>query len=938
MWSKDYPPTGRWAWPSLLCLALLLGVVYLPSILRAEFLNFDDNLFFDPATNSQFVDGGLGQILHPARTIANVYLPVSHLSLYLDYQLTGTDPLWPHLHSLMLHVLAAWVLVHLGLALGLRPLGAFAVGACFAVHPALVESVAWVSSRKDVLSGLFAFLSLLAVAHNARAPGRGLAIWAVLAGALALYSKATAVVLPGLAALVCLLLGEGGRRRWLPVLGLGLVTLGAGLHHLLLAQGEGTLLAAASGGDLGLRASQVPGAYLHYLGVMIWPESLNILYPEVQTMEAFRGRFALGTAVLIATIGAGLCLSASSRFRLSGLALLGVLVVLLPFNTALPASSLAAADRYLYLAVPALALAWAGLGRVGTWLVLASCLPLAVLASGRTADFRDSERIWRQSLEVAPENAVARLNLSADLQRRRPSLVEERRQLLEQALADARYPVHRLRAQEALRNLALLRGFEAEALVHAERAVALAEQLPSTPEADLRRFQTALDAATLLTSAGRETEAEVYFARATALAPEHPTLLVHRASRLLAAAVEGGSSAVDDPRWVEAEALFSRVFATAPQHLEAHLVRGRWLEFRGEYLRASAEYEKGIAAAPERSEGYLALADLYINQGIYGDPQSGGGAEGAVRRGLARGIVDPALKQRQAIALWGQGSTRTAKRLLRDYLALRPRDRATARILADLLVNEALAGLHQLTIAELDGLIAEVEELDSGHRKLDIVQGKLARDRRQWELALEHLERARAVFPEDEDVLRMLAETHRDRGYQLLGFGVVPGAVEPASKEQRKTAAMNHFREFIDLAPPDLPTDSVRNSLAEEAKRLAARGVQHFRTDDLDEAETAFRRCVFLCPGDVPYQCQLGQVLMLTGRAGLEEAEALFAEATETQRRDGLDPSRPLLFLANALLMLDRRTEAERLVREFLADPGDADPATVQQIRLLLDG
>ena len=149
---------------------------------------------------------------------------------------------------------------------------------------------------------------------------------------------------------------------------------------------------------------------------------------------------------------------------------------------------------------------------------------------------------------------------------------------------------------------------------------------------------------------------------------------------------------------------------------------------------------------------------------------------------------------------------------------------------------------------------------------------------------------------------------------------------------------MDHFREFVHLAPPDLPTESVRNSLAEEARRLAARGVQHFRTDDLDEAEAAFRRCVFLCPDDVPYQCQLGQVLMLTGRAGLEEAEALFAEAIEAQRRDGLDPSRPLLFLANALLMLDRRTEAEQLAREFLADPGDANPEIVRQIRRLFDG
>ena len=107
MSSKGYPWTGGQSWLCLLCLALLAGVVYLPALLRAEFLNFDDNLFFDPVSNSEFVDGGLAQILHPARTIANVYLPVSHLSLYLDYQLTGTDPLWPHEPSVAAESLAS---------------------------------------------------------------------------------------------------------------------------------------------------------------------------------------------------------------------------------------------------------------------------------------------------------------------------------------------------------------------------------------------------------------------------------------------------------------------------------------------------------------------------------------------------------------------------------------------------------------------------------------------------------------------------------------------------------------------------------------------------------------------------------------------------------------------------------------------------------------
>ena len=352
---------------------------------------------------------------------------------------------------------------------------------------------------------------------------------------------------------------DGGRRRWWPVAGLTLAAVGAGLHHYFLALGQGTLV----DGDLGLRAAQVPGAYLHYFRVLLWPEQLNILYPEVQTMELFRARLLTGAAVLGGTTLAAVLLARSSRFRLSGLALIGLLIALAPFNTAVPASSVAAADRYLYLVVPAFALFWAGLGRLGTVLLLAACLPLAVLSAGRAGDFRDSERIWRRSLEVAPENAVARLNLSADLQRRRPTEVEERRQLLEQALEDARYAVHRLSAVEALRNLALQRGQEEEAVRRAEQGVVLAEDLPAGPQAVLRMFQSLLDAATLLRNADRGDEAEVYFARAAEIAPEHPTLLVHRASRLLFDALrESRNVEADDPRWAEAEDLLQRSTTT----------------------------------------------------------------------------------------------------------------------------------------------------------------------------------------------------------------------------------------------------------------------------------------------------------------------------------------------------------------------------------------
>src|SRR5690242_8767769 len=101
-------PVPRWITLVVCVLAALL--VYLPALLHADFLNFDDNLYFGP-DNAAFRDGGLAAVLDPRRTIANVYLPVSHLSLWLDWTLFGQDPLGPHLVSMSLHALCGVALV-----------------------------------------------------------------------------------------------------------------------------------------------------------------------------------------------------------------------------------------------------------------------------------------------------------------------------------------------------------------------------------------------------------------------------------------------------------------------------------------------------------------------------------------------------------------------------------------------------------------------------------------------------------------------------------------------------------------------------------------------------------------------------------------------------------------------------------------------------------
>src|SRR5690606_4372561 len=111
---------------------------------------------------------------------------------------------------------------------------------------------------------------------------------------LALYSKHSALVLPLLAAVVLWLRGDprGGRGRYLPLAAVAAVAGLAALHHTAVAAAAGTM--APVDASLGSRLAQVPGAFLHYLGTTLWPRELNVLYPEVATLAAFRAALVPG--------------------------------------------------------------------------------------------------------------------------------------------------------------------------------------------------------------------------------------------------------------------------------------------------------------------------------------------------------------------------------------------------------------------------------------------------------------------------------------------------------------------------------------------------------------------------------------------------------------------------------------------------------------------
>src|SRR5215467_3808438 len=161
---------SRWLAPAVL--VLVTAVAYLPTLANG-FVNFDD---IENFLNNRAYRGLGWTQLHWMFTTWNLggLIPLTWITLGFDYVIWGMDPIGYHLTSLVLHLLGSlvfyFVLLRL-LRIALEPgsgedtalrLGALVGALLFSVHPLRVESVAWITERRDVLSGLFTFLSVLA--------------------------------------------------------------------------------------------------------------------------------------------------------------------------------------------------------------------------------------------------------------------------------------------------------------------------------------------------------------------------------------------------------------------------------------------------------------------------------------------------------------------------------------------------------------------------------------------------------------------------------------------------------------------------------------------------------------------------------------------------------------------------------------------------------
>ncbi len=280
------------------------------------FINFDDDEY---VYNNPHVTGGLS--LHEAgwaftHFYASNWHPLTWLSHMLDCQIyhRSDQPYqqaaWGHhLTSVLLHAAAA-VLLFLALWRLTAALWPSAlVAALFAVHPLRVESVAWASERKDVLSGLFFMLTLLAYAGYARRPSVLRYFWVILAYALGLLAKPMLVTVPFLLLLLDYWpLGRLGVWRRCLMEKVPLFALAAA-SCVVTVVAQGAVIAEAAGKiSFSTRLCTAPHAYVIYIIQFFYPVDLVPRYPypaggfpawQIAAATAF-----LAAATILALLGA----------------------------------------------------------------------------------------------------------------------------------------------------------------------------------------------------------------------------------------------------------------------------------------------------------------------------------------------------------------------------------------------------------------------------------------------------------------------------------------------------------------------------------------------------------------------------------------------------------------------------------------------------------
>jgi len=545
--------------------------------IRYQFVNFDDDLYVynTPAIQSGLTLKGIAAAF--INQHAHNWHPLTTISHMLDCQLYGLNAGGHHATNVILHTIAVlllfWVLEQMTGAIWRSAL----VAALFAVHPLHVESVAWVSERKDILSAVFFFLMLLAYSRYARAPSvmRYLAI--VVLFAAGLMSKPMLVSAP----IILLLLDYWPLRRFeQPSLIKGKTKASENdkqrrkIRRLYLEKIPLFVLSAAACILTFVLQKRTAGAipplpflwriqnafvsYVIYVWKTLWPARLAVFYPHPNDTLAF-WEVIFAILLLLAITAAVIVFRKQRPYLLTGW--FWYLIMLIPVIGIIQVGEQGHADRYTYLPYVGLfvAVVWFAIGvatvrrskprvAVITGAAVSIILALAWVAFIQTSYWRNSEALWTHALAVTSDNDVAHNNLCY--------LCNDRGEL-DQAISH----------------------FESAARIRSGKR---------DPHYDLASAYVQMNLGDALARKGRSDKAMVHYDEAIRLQPNYGDAYYNRGTVLFA------KGRVD-----EAIADWAKALEMHPNDADAHTSLGNALLQKGSLREAIAQYVTALALAPE---------------------------------------------------------------------------------------------------------------------------------------------------------------------------------------------------------------------------------------------------------------------------------------------------------------------------------------------------
>ena len=446
--------------------------------------------------HNAFVFDDQDWILAPQKMIRQrgslAFRSIVRASYAIDYAISGGNPWGYHLSNIAYHALSAVFVFLIARTLFDRIRPALFAGLLFAVHPVLTECVAYLSGRRDALSGLFVlmgFYAFLRYRRTDRALYLGLALLAYLLG---FFSKETAIILPLLCFsydVVSRIRVEGPgvprpREVWISIraaflqgrwLYLPLLVLAGGLAFYVLFLVRGTWMRSYHAGSFWFTMLTVARVFVHYIALFIFPLTLNAdySYNAFPLTTSWTDPRALAAVLMLLALGYGL-LRLLKRRPLATFGGAWFFIALLPASHIIPTWELVA-EHYLYvpaagfcLVVVALADPLLDRPRLAPALYAAGIVVLLLLSLRtvrRNADWKDDLTLWQKTVQDAPQVVRARTNLGA-VHLRRGELVQAEEQLQAALAIDPKY-------SPALGNLGKLYLQQGD-LVRAEQALTTA--------------------------------------------------------------------------------------------------------------------------------------------------------------------------------------------------------------------------------------------------------------------------------------------------------------------------------------------------------------------------------------------------------------------------------------------------------------------------------